>query len=139
MGRNDNRIGILRAKLELKHCLTFITCLNFCAMMNRWMKKALKLSLRNKYTAFYVFRALSFLSDPAGKYLFKAKSRNTILICWLWSNFNLIFFLLTLNMYLSAGHRMKSTKQLKCTLNNRLVSLKHVNVTWVSQYNLNNQ
>ena len=38
----------------------------------------------------------------------------------------LIFLLLTLNMYLSLGHKIKSTKQLKCTLNNRAVSLKHV-------------
>ena len=41
-------------------------------------------------------------------------------------------------MYFSVGHRIKSTKQLKCTLKNRVVSLKHVNVTWVSQYGLNN-
>ena len=42
---------------------------------------------------------------------------------------NQIFLLLTLNMYLSVGHRIKSTKQLKCTLKNRAVSLKHVPVT----------
>ena len=39
---------------------------------------------------------------------------------------NLIFLLLNWNMYLSFGHKIKSTKQLKCTLNNREVSLKHV-------------
>ena len=39
---------------------------------------------------------------------------------------NLIFLLLTLNMYLSVGHKIKPTKQLKCTLNNGTVSLKHV-------------
>ena len=39
---------------------------------------------------------------------------------------NLISLLLTLNMYLSVGHKIKSTKQIKCTLNNRAVSLKHV-------------
>ena len=36
---------------------------------------------------------------------------------------NLFFLLLTLNMYLSVGHRIKSTKKLKCTLNNGAVSL----------------
>ena len=51
---------------------------------------------------------------------------------------NLIFLLLTLNMHLSVGHRIKSTKQLKCTLKNRAVSLKHVPVTWVKQHGLNN-
>ena len=45
------------------------------------------------------------------------------------THINLIFLLLTLNMYLSVGHRRKSTKQLKCTLKNRAVSLKHVPVT----------
>ena len=101
-----------------------------------------------------IYRFLCFqnimtcLLHPADKYLFKVKSRNTILTCWLWSksatktpeqchavfifNFehiqqiNLIFLLLTLDMYLSVGHRIKSTKKLKCTLNNRAVSLKHV-------------
>ena len=42
---------------------------------------------------------------------------------------NLIFLLLTFNMYLSVGDRKKSTIQLKCTLKNRVVSLKHVPVT----------
>ena len=51
---------------------------------------------------------------------------------------NLIFLLLTLIMYLSVGHGIKSTKQLKCTLNNMAVSLKHVHVTWVSQHGLIN-
>ena len=41
-------------------------------------------------------------------------------------------------MHLSVGHRIKSTKQLKCTLKNRAVSLKHVPVTWVKQHGLNN-
>ena len=36
------------------------------------------------------------------------------------------FFLVTLNMYLLVGHKIKSTKHLKCTINNRAVSLKHV-------------
>ena len=96
---------------------------------------------------------------PTDKCLFKVKNRNTTLLYWLWSkstiktperchvvfsfNFehiqqiNLIFSLLTLNMYLSVGHRIKFTKQLKCTLNNRAVSLKHVHVAWVSQHGLN--
>ena len=37
---------------------------------------------------------------------------------------NLFLLLLTLNMYLSVGHRIKSTKNLKCTLDNGVVSLK---------------
>ena len=41
-------------------------------------------------------------------------------------------------MYLSAGQRKKSTKQLKCTLNNGVVSLKHVHKTLISQHGLNN-
>ena len=51
---------------------------------------------------------------------------------------NLIFLFVTLSMYLSVGHRIKSTKQLKCTLKNRAVSLNHVPVTWVKQHGLNN-
>ena len=51
---------------------------------------------------------------------------------------NQFFLLLTLNMYLSVGHRIKSTKQLKCTLNNGVVSLKHVLETPISQHGLNN-
>ena len=51
---------------------------------------------------------------------------------------NQFFLLLTLNMYLSVGHRIKSTKQLKCTLNNGVVSLKHVHATSISQHGLNN-
>ena len=39
-------------------------------------------------------------------------------------------------MYLSVGHRIKSTNQLKCTLNNMAVSLKHVHLTGVSQHGL---
>ena len=39
---------------------------------------------------------------------------------------NLIFLLLTFKMYLPVGPKTKFTKQLKCTLNNRVVSLKHV-------------
>ena len=42
---------------------------------------------------------------------------------------NLIFLLLTLNMYFSVGRRIKSIKQLKCTLKNRAVYLKHLPVT----------
>ena len=48
------------------------------------------------------------------------------------------FSLLTLNMYLLVGHRIKPTKQLKCTLNNRVVSLKHLHETSISQHDLNN-
>ena len=52
---------------------------------------------------------------------------------------NLIFLLLTLNMYLSVGHKIKSAKQLKCTSNNRAVSLKHVaTCDMVSLHGLNN-
>ena len=41
-------------------------------------------------------------------------------------------------MYLSVGRRIKSTKQLKCTLNNISASLKHVHPTSVSQHGLIN-
>ena len=41
------------------------------------------------------------------------------------------FLLLTLNMYLSVGHGIKPTKQLKCTWNNMAVSLKHAHLTGV--------
>ena len=51
---------------------------------------------------------------------------------------NLFFLLLTLNMYLSVGNGIKSTKQLKCILNNMAVSLKHVHLTGVSQHGLIN-
>ena len=37
-------------------------------------------------------------------------------------------------MYLSGGRRMKFAEQLKCTLNNKAVSLKHV--AWGSQHGL---
>ena len=91
---------------------------------------------------------MTCLSGPTAKYLFKVKrvkSRKTILTRRLWSrelchaafifNFehiqqiNLIFLLVTLNMYLSVGHWIKSTKQLKFKLNNNAVSLKHAHVT----------
>ena len=93
---------------------------------------------------------MTCFSHPTDKHFFEVKSTKTILICWLWSkptiktkerwhavfifklehmHINLIFLLLTLNMYLSVGHRIKSTKQLKCTLKNRAVFLKHVPVT----------
>ena len=132
----------------------------FGAMINRWMKYALQLLLPNKNVTFCVFRTMTCRSHPTEKCLIKVKSRNTILIYWLWSksatktperyhvvfsfNFehiqqiNQIFSLLTLNMYLSVGHRIKFTKQLKGTLSNRAVSLKHVHVAWVSQHVLNN-
>ena len=42
---------------------------------------------------------------------------------------NLISLLLTLNMYVSVGHRMKFAKQLKCTFSKKAVSLRHVHVT----------
>ena len=41
-------------------------------------------------------------------------------------------------MYLSAEHGIKSTRQLKCKLNNMAVSLKHVHLTWLSQHGLIN-
>ena len=41
-------------------------------------------------------------------------------------------------MYLSVRHGIKFTKQLKCTVNNRAVSLKHVRLEWLSQHGLNN-
>ena len=91
------------------------------------------------YCFFFFFQnVVTCLSYNVDKYLFKVKSRNTTLIYWLLSKstirtpewchavftftlkhiqqINLIFSLLTLNMYLPVGHRIKSTKQLKCTL-----------------------
>ena len=84
---------------------------------------------------------MTCLLHPTDKHLFKVKSRKTILTCSLWSksatktperchalfifNFehiqqiNLIFLLLTLDTYLPVGHRIKSTKKLKYTLNNK--------------------
>ena len=59
------------------------------------------------------------------------KNTRTNVILYLFEHIqqiNLIFLLLTLNMYLSVGYRIKSTKQHKCTINNRAVSLKHVHV-----------
>ena len=101
---------------------------------------------------------MTCLSHPTEKYLFNVKSRlywyadygpsqqkktkerwHAVFIFKLeHMHINLIFLLLTLNMYLSVGHRIKSTKQLKCTLKNKAVSLKHVHVTWVKQHSLNN-
>ena len=101
--------------------------------------------LQDKYLAFCFFQNVTTcLSYTDDKCFFKVKSRNTILICYLWSRstiniqqINQIFLLLTLNMYLSFGHRIKSTKQLKCALSNGVVSLKHVHKTSISQHGLN--
>ena len=104
---------------------------------------------------FFCFQSImTCLSHPTGKYLFKVKRRNTLLICWLWSTstvktpelchkyiqqINLFFLLLlTLKIYLSVGQKMKFAKQLKCTLNNKSVSLKHVHITWANQHGLHN-
>ena len=108
----------------------------------------------------FVQNVMTCPSYTADQCFFKVKSRNTILICCQCSrsilntpkrchavftfNFehmqqiNQIFLLLTLNMYLSVGHRIKSTKQLKCTLNTGVVPLKHVTETSISQHGLNN-
>ena len=65
----------------------------------------------------------------------KVKNKNTrTMTCCIDFNFehmqvNLFFLLLNLNMYLSVKHGIKSTKQLKCTVNDMTVSLKHVHVT----------
>ena len=133
------------------------------------MKEDLQLLVRNKYIAFCVFRTLwlifyTLLTNTC------SKSKLQTLTCWLWSksatktlerchavfifNFehiqqiNLICLLLTLDMYLSVWHRIESTKKLKCTLNNRTISLKHVAtcnikdvislVSCVSRHGLNN-
>ena len=78
---------------------------------------------------------MTCFSHPTDIYLFKIKSRNTILIWWVGSKsriktlelchavfiftfehiqqIHLISLLLTLNMYLLVGHKIKSTKQLK--------------------------
>ena len=93
---------------------------------------------------------MTCLSYTADKCLFKVESTrstiNTPERCHAVFTFNFediqqinqFFLLLTLNMYLSVGHRIKSTKQLKCTLNNGVVSLKHVLETPISQHGLNN-
>ena len=92
---------------------------------------------------------MTCLSYTADKCLFKVESTrstiNTPERCHAVLTFNFediqqinqFFLLLTLNMYLSVGHRIKSTKQLKCTLNNGVVSLKHVHETSISQHGLN--
>ena len=149
----------------LRHCNIFIVwsfvhnSSQFGAIINCWMKEDLQLLVPNKYVAFCVSEHWLVFHTLLTN-LFKVQSRNTILIYWLWSkstiktperchvvfsfNFehiqqiNLIFSLLTLKMYLSVGHRIKFTKQSKCTLNNRAVSLKHVHVAWVSLHGLNN-
>ena len=57
------------------------------------------------------------------------KNTGTMLYCIYFEHIqqiNLFFLLLNLNMYLLVGDKIKSTKQLKCILNNRTVSLKHV-------------
>ena len=41
-------------------------------------------------------------------------------------------------MYFSVRHRINFTKQLKCMVNNKGVSLKYVYVAWVSQHDLDN-
>ena len=62
------------------------------------------------------------------------KNKRTMACCIYFFNLNTciliyFFFLITLNIYLSVGQRIKSTKQLKCTLKNKAVTLKHVPVT----------
>ena len=77
----------------------------------------------------------------------KVKGGTTKFIYWMWSKstmkgperrhavfifnsqINIIFSLLTLNMYISVGHRIKSTKHLVCMISNKAVSLRHVHVT----------
>ena len=131
----------------------------FGAMVNCWMKWAFL--LRNKYIAFCVFRTLWLVfhtlppntcSKLKGETLYwyancgqrQQQKHQNYNMPYLSFNFkhiqqiNLIFLLLTLKMYLSVGHRMKFVKQLKCTLNNKAVSLKHVYVTWASQHVLDN-
>ena len=88
------------------------------------------------FIAIQIYRFLFFqklmacLSYTADKYLFKVKrlsSNSTIKTperCHAVFNFNFehiqqinqVFLSLTLNMYLSVGNRIKSTKQLKCKL-----------------------
>ena len=81
-------------KSFLRPCNMFIVLsfvhnlFQFGTMINRWLKLALQLLLRNKYVAFCVFRTLwlvfhTLLTNTCSK--FKVQSRNTILIHWLWS------------------------------------------------------
>ena len=124
-------------------------------MINRWMKLALQLLLRYKYLAFCFFRKLWFvfltlLTNACLK--LKVETLYWYADCgqgqeWCHAAFtfssehiqqiNQIFLLLTLIMHLSAGHRIKSTKLLKCTLNNGLVVfLKDVHEISTSQHGL---
>ena len=128
------------------------------------------LSTKQIYPFLCFQNIITCLSHPADKYLFKVKSRNTILTCWLWlksatktpercysvfifnfehiQQINPICLSSTLDIYLSVSHGIKSTQKIKCTLNNRTVSLKHVAtcnikdvislVTCVSRHGLNN-
>ena len=89
--------------------------------------------MKRIYRFLYLLNIMTYRSHNAHKYLFKVKSRNSILICWLqWCHavflfdfehiqqIHLIFSMLTLNMYLSAGQRIKSTEQIKWALNSKV-------------------
>ena len=57
------------------------------------------------------------------------KKTGTMLYCIYFEHtqqINPIFLLSNFKMYLLVGHKIKSTKQLRCIINNRAVSLKHV-------------
>ena len=83
---NDNTLGIPRTNLELKRWSYVHNFFQLGAMINYWIKEYLQLLVRNKHIAFFVFSEhFDFFFNPADKYLFKVKSRNIILICWLWS------------------------------------------------------
>ena len=133
-------------------------------MIDYWMKKDLQLLVRNKYIAFCAFRTLwlvcyTLLTNTCSKSKVETLSKSATKTPEQYHavfifNFehiqqiNLIFLLLTLDMYLSVGHKIKFTKKRKCTLNHRAVSLKHVAtcnirdvislVTWVSRHDLHN-
>ena len=150
--RNDNALGIPRTNLELKYFHLFIETLIICSSLVsvRCIDKLLNEIGLATFITKQIFRFLfsqNIITCPSyhtDKYLFRVKSW-----LWLWSKstmktperFHAVFIfnfehIQRINLIL---YWIKSTKQLKCTLNNRVVSLKHVHVTWVSQYGLNNR
>ena len=163
--KNDNTLEISIANLELKHWSYLHNFFQFGAVINYWMKEYLQLLVQNKYIAFCIFRTLwlifhTMLTNTCLKLkvVWSKSATKTPEWCHAVFIFNfehiqqidLIFLLLTLDMYLSVWHRIESTKKLKitkCTLNNRTVSLKYVAtgnindaislVTCVSRHGLN--
>ena len=131
---NGQSLRIPRANLELKHCHVFIIhwdSLEYSWNIAEW-NRPWNFCYKTNISLFVFSEHYDLSFNPADKYLDKVENRNTILICWLWPkstiqaleqfhavfivNFehiqliNLIFSLLTLNMYLPVGYWIKSTK-----------------------------